>query len=85
MSESDDGKAEFDLLTVVDTGGAWRNQARDIPRDGVIFDALELPHTKCTLYKVITEHKIVSRQLCEVHNDIFYVPLTGRSCNRSGI
>jgi hypothetical protein len=60
MNKSDADKAEFDLLTMVDTGGAWRNQASNIPRDGVIFDALVLLQTNSTLYKVITEHKIKS-------------------------
>ena len=77
-------KLNFGILTMVDTGGAWRNQASNIPRDGVIFDALVLLQTNSTLYKVIAKHKIVSRQLCVVHNDIFYVPLTGQHCNRSG-
>jgi hypothetical protein len=55
-------KGEFDVLTMVDTCGAWRNQASNIPRDGVIFDALVLLQFDRTLYKVITEHKITSRQ-----------------------
>ena len=58
MNKSDADKAEFDLLTMINTGGARRNQSSDLPRDGVVFDALELLQTNSTLYKVITEHKI---------------------------
>jgi hypothetical protein len=61
MNKSDMDKAEFDILTMVDTCGAWRNQASNIPRDGVIFDPLVLLQFNCTLYKIITEHKIISR------------------------
>ena len=59
-------KAKFDLLTMVDTCGAWRNQASSIPRDSVIFDALVLLQFNCTLYKAIAEHKIISCQSCEI-------------------
>ena len=38
MNKGDVDEAEFDLLTMVDTRGAWRKQASNIPRDGVIFD-----------------------------------------------
>jgi len=75
MNKRDADKAEFGLLTMVDTSGARWNQARNIPRDGVILDALVLLQTNSTLYKVIAGHKIVSRQLCEVHNDVcVYLP-----------
>jgi hypothetical protein len=83
MNKSDADEADFYLLTMVDTGGAWRNQASNISRDGIIFDALVLFQTNSTFYKVITKHKIASRQLCEVHSEVFYVPLTGQRCNRS--
>jgi hypothetical protein len=59
-------KAEFDIPTVVDTCGAWWNQASNIPRDDVIFNALVLLQFNCTLCKAIAEHKIKSRQSCEV-------------------
>jgi hypothetical protein len=62
--QGDVDKAEFGILTMVDTGGAWRNPASDIPRDGVIFDALVLLQTNSTLYKVIAKHKIVSSTMC---------------------
>ena len=51
---------------MVDTRGTRRNQAGDIPRDSVIFDALVLLQFNGTLYKAIAEQKITSRQSCEV-------------------
>ena len=66
MNKGDMDKAEFVILTMVDACGAWRKQASNIPRDGVIFDVLVLLQFNCTLYEVITEHKIISRQSCEV-------------------
>ena len=66
MKKADVKKAEFDTLTMVDTCGAWWNQASNIPRDSLVFDALILLQFNCTLYKAIAEHKILSRQSCEV-------------------
>jgi hypothetical protein len=65
MNKGDVDKAKFDLLTMVDTRGAWRKQASNIPRDGAIFDPVILLQFKSTLYQAITEHKIISRQSCE--------------------
>lgn len=64
MNKSDalDIKAQFGTLTVVDARGARRNQARNILRDGVIFDSSVLLQFKGTLYKGIAER----RQSCEV-------------------
>ena len=50
---------------MVDTCGAWWNQASNVPRDGAIFDALVLFQFKCTLHKAIAENQITSRQSCE--------------------
>jgi hypothetical protein len=58
MNKGNVDKAKFDILTVVDTCGAWRNQASNIPRDDVVFDALVLFQFDCTLYKVVTEKKL---------------------------
>ena len=42
---------------MVDTRGARRDQARNILRDGVVFDSSVLLQFKGTLYKGITEHR----------------------------
>ena len=57
MNKGDVDKAEFVILTMVDARGAWRNQASNTARDGVIFDALVLLQFNCILYKAIAEHK----------------------------
>jgi len=49
-------EAQFDTLTMVDARGARRDQARNILRDGVVFDSLVLLQFKGTLYKGIAEH-----------------------------
>ncbi len=82
MNKGDTDKAQLNPLTMVDAGGARWNQAGNIPRNGVIVDALILLQFKSTIYQCIAEHKISIRQSCEAH-DSFCVPLTGQRCNRS--
>ena len=62
MNKGDMDKAEFDILTMVDTCSAWRNQPSNITCDGVIFDALVLLQFNCTLYKAIAGHRIMRHQ-----------------------
>ena len=62
---------------MVDTRGAGRNQARNILRDGVIFDSSILAQFKGTLYECIAER----RQSCEAREDTRFVSLTGQRCN----
>ena len=65
MNKGDMDKAEFDILTMVDTCRAWRNQPSNIPCDDVILDALALLQFNCTLYKAIAGHRIIRHQSCE--------------------
>ena len=65
MNKGDMDKAEFDILTMVDTCSAWRNQPGNIPCDGVILDALVLLQFNCTLHKAIAGHRITRNQSCE--------------------
>ena len=76
MNKGGVDKAELDILTMVDTCGAWYNQASNIPRDGVIFDTLVLIQFSCTLYKAIAEHKTIPRRSCEVL--IYFLHFTHR-------
>jgi len=45
------------LLTVVYARGAWRKQASDILRDGMVVDALIEAHSKSALHKFVTRPK----------------------------
>jgi hypothetical protein len=73
-------KAQFVTLTVVDARGTRRNQARNILRNGVIFDSSVLLQFKGTLYKSIAgqQNNVVNR---EVHDDILFFSLTDQRCN----
>jgi hypothetical protein len=51
---------------MVDTCRARRNQASNIPRDGVIFDSSILLQFKSTLYKLIAGYKITSSTICGI-------------------
>jgi hypothetical protein len=58
MNKSETDKAQFGILTMVDSRGARRDQASNSLCDGLIFDASILLQFKSTLYKAIAAHRI---------------------------
>jgi hypothetical protein len=80
MNKSDADIPQFGPLTMVDAGGARGNQASDVPRDDIIFDAAKLVQFEGALYKLIAEHKIASSIVCGTWCHLF-VSLTGQRRN----